>query len=401
VNKLVRLGDLLQVQNGFAFPSDNFVEPHLGFPLLRIRDLGTAQTQVGYVGEYREEFIVHRNDLLIGMDGNFECYRWDGPTALLNQRVCRLRNFSPELDPSYLYYWIAKKLREIHAQTSFITVKHISSRQILSLMIPLPPVDEQLRIAALLDRAALITDNTNAARGKVQAIIRALFLDTFGDPASNPKGWPLAEIGDLVERIDSGWSPVCGEGAPRQDQWGVLKLSAVRSTGFDGNEAKVLPNQSDARSELEVRDGDLLFTRKNTLGLVGTAAVVAGAPCRRMLPDTVFRLVPTKPARFKPEYLCALINLATFRPMIRQLASGSAASMPGISKGRLRRLAIALPPIDLQTAFAERVQFLEELSRRLDIAAAKAAAMSSALTSKLFAQAPKNGTGHVDAQAAE
>lgn len=290
------------------------------------------------------------------------------------------------LDRAYLFHWVrrAQVIDNLMAKATGARMPRADMSVLLGMSIPLPPLDVQQRIVGLLDRGTEIRHRANAARAKARAIIPAFFLDFFGDPARNPKGWPFAEIGDLVERIDSGWSPVCGDGAPRHHQWGVLKLSAVKSSGFDRNEAKVLPNQSDARPDLEVRDGDLLFTRKNTLDLVGAAAVVTGAPCCLMLPDTIFRLVPAKPELFKPEYLCALINLPTFRPLIRKLASGSASSMPGISKGRLMRLTLAVPPIDLQTAFAERVQLLEGLARRLDIAAAKAEAMTAALAAELF-----------------
>ena len=255
---------------------------------------------------------------------------------------------------------------------------------LLGMSLPLPPLGEQRRIVRLLDRAADIRRRANAACAKARAIIPALFLESFGDPATNPKGWPMVEIGDLVDRIDGGWSPTCGEGIPTHDQWGVLKLSAVKSSGFDAREAKPLPIQADARPELEVCNGDLLFTRKNTLDLVGTAVVVNGSPRRLMIPDTVFRLVPANPNSFRPEYLSTLINLATFRPIIRQLASGSAASMPGISKGRLLKLTVPLPAVQLQLAFAEHVQSLEALAGKLDATAGKAEAMAAGLSAEVF-----------------
>jgi type I restriction enzyme S subunit len=252
-----------------------------------------------------------------------------------------------------------------------------------------------------LDRAGEIRRRADAARAKARAIIPALFLDTFGDPATNPKGWPMVELGDLLERIDGGWSPTSGEKIASHDQWGVLKLSAVKASGFAGNKAKLLRDQADARPELEVRSGDLLFTRKNTLDLVGTAAVVNASASRRMIPDTVFRLVPATPNSFTPEYLCTLINLPTFRPAIRQLASGSAASMPGISKGRLQKLRVPLPTMTLQGAFAEQVHRLEAIARHLDAAAVKAEAMAAGLSAEVFGQSPENGNGYAVAQAAQ
>ena len=72
--------------------------------------------------------------------------------------------------------------------------------------IPLPPLDEQRRIVGLLDRAAEIRRRADAARAKARAIIPALFLDTFGDPATNPKGWPVVTLGDTIMLRASEWS---------------------------------------------------------------------------------------------------------------------------------------------------------------------------------------------------
>src|SRR5688572_22916188 len=82
-----RLGNLCRVQAGFAFESAAFVQGDSGLPIIRIRDITNDRTQVNYVGEYREEFLVDPGDYLVGMDGNFTVAKWCGPRALLNQRV--------------------------------------------------------------------------------------------------------------------------------------------------------------------------------------------------------------------------------------------------------------------------------------------------------------------------
>ena len=105
IASIVRLGNVLEVQSGFAFKKEYFSDTE-GVPLIRIRDLDAESTETKYSGPYRDEFLVGRGDFLIGMDGEFRCHIWKGPRALLNQRVCRLRNFAPSLDPMYLYYGI-------------------------------------------------------------------------------------------------------------------------------------------------------------------------------------------------------------------------------------------------------------------------------------------------------
>ena len=151
--KTVKLGDLLEVQNGYAFNSKQFSSEG-EVPLIRIRDLKAGvSTQTRYTGEYEDKYIVKKGDLLIGMDGEFRCYEWKGVDALLNQRVCRLQNFKGDLLKRYLLYVINNQLKEIEDVTGFTTVKHLSSTTIKKINLPLPPLAEQQRIVAKLDAA--------------------------------------------------------------------------------------------------------------------------------------------------------------------------------------------------------------------------------------------------------
>jgi len=289
--------------------------------------------------------------------------------------------------PEYIFHFVRRRSFRESCKANFTGSagqQRVPRSYLENVQFRLPPLDEQRRIVSLLDRAADIRRRADAARAKARAIIPALFLDMFGDPATNPKGWAVARLGDLLSRIDSGWSPVCGDGQPNNSEWGVLKLSAVKSFGFFGREAKCLKAGVSPRNDLEVQAGDLLFTRKNTLDLVGTAAIADSTSRFRMLPDTIFRLVPAAPQKVDGIYLCTMINLSSYRPVIRQLAAGAAASMPGISKGRLSSLTLPLPPLPLQAAFAEQARRIEATARALDAAAAKAEAMAAALSHDIF-----------------
>src|ERR1039458_2847688 len=125
-------------------------------PLIRIRSLKSGvETETRFSGEYDKKYVVNAGDLLIGMDGEFGCYEWKGGPALLNQRVCRLQGFASELVPRFLFYGVNSYLKAIEDVTGFATVKHISSRQILGIEFPLPPLREQRRIVGVLDEALM------------------------------------------------------------------------------------------------------------------------------------------------------------------------------------------------------------------------------------------------------
>src|SRR5271163_2288904 len=121
-----KLGDLLDVQNGYAFDSSSF-NASQGMPLIRIRDLKAGtETETRFVGDYEKKYIVKTGDLLIGMDGEFGCYEWKGNPALLNQRVCRLQSFTSGLVPRFLFYGVNSHLKAIEDATGYATVKHLS-----------------------------------------------------------------------------------------------------------------------------------------------------------------------------------------------------------------------------------------------------------------------------------
>lgn len=146
----IRLGDVADVQNGFPFKSELF-HREVGTPLIRIRDVNNTTTEHRYTGDYDRAFIVRRGDIIVGMDGDFKVARWQGDEALLNQRVCRLTLHSDGLMPAFFFLCLQPYLNAINAETSSITVKHLSSRSVEDIPLPLPPLREQHRIVAKIE----------------------------------------------------------------------------------------------------------------------------------------------------------------------------------------------------------------------------------------------------------
>ena len=172
--KTVKLGDMLEVQNGYAFNSKQF-DVDGDMPLIRIRDLKNAfETETCYTGEYEDKYMVQSGDLLIGMDGEFRCYEWQGGAALLNQRVCRLQNFHADLDQRFLLYAINSELKKIEDVTGFTTVKHLSSNTIKQIELSIPSLAEQQRIVAKLDAANSEFRNVNESIAKSKVNYLAL-----------------------------------------------------------------------------------------------------------------------------------------------------------------------------------------------------------------------------------
>ena len=166
-----RLGDVGQVLNGYAFKAELFTR-EAGMPLIRIRDVGSSASETFYSGDFDERYVVSAGDLLVGMDGDFNCALWRGPRSLLNQRVCKITVDEALYLPRFLDYVLLGYLKAINDATSSITVKHLSSRTIQDIPLPLPPMIEQREIVAELEKQFSRLDEAVASLQRVKANIK-------------------------------------------------------------------------------------------------------------------------------------------------------------------------------------------------------------------------------------
>jgi type I restriction enzyme S subunit len=154
----IELNLVADIQNGYAFSSEEFSKDS-GFPLIRIRDILKHETEDYYTGSYPEEFLVDKGDILIGMDGDFNASVWKGPRGLLNQRVCRVLPNSKNYFDKFLIICLQPYLNAINSETSAVTVKHLSSRSIQQIPLPLPPLPEQRAIVSKIEQLFSDLDN--------------------------------------------------------------------------------------------------------------------------------------------------------------------------------------------------------------------------------------------------
>ncbi len=281
------------------------------------------------------------------------------------------------LDRRYLAYFLRSPgtVEAISQKVAGARMPRADMSFVMSLPIPILALKEQQRVVDLLSRAENIVRMRREAEQKAKEIIPALFLDMFGDPATNLRGWDVKPLRQVVGSIDSGKSPRCLDQSRQSDEWAVLKLGSVTWGDYDETQHKTLPPDVPAFPSSEVHVGDVLLSRKNTYELVGAAAYVWRTGGRVLLPDLIFRLNIADASVLDAVYLWALLSTESKRRQLRGLASGAAASMPNISKERLAGLPIEVPPIRRQQQFANLVIDAHDLGS-LQIRASAAAAQT-------------------------
>lgn len=161
---LIRVAKII---NGYPLQSNHFSDRE-GVPVIRIRDVTAGYSQTFYKGDIPEGFWVFPGDIVIGMDGDFNSRIWKHVKALLNQRVCKIVPDESVLNKHFLAYLLPGYLQLINQETHSITVKHLSSKTIGEIPIPLPSIEEQHRIVARLDS---LLAQSKAARAELHKAI--------------------------------------------------------------------------------------------------------------------------------------------------------------------------------------------------------------------------------------
>lgn len=342
------VGELTEILSGFAFKSEQFNNSGEGLPLIRIRDVVEGVSDTYYSGDYKSEFLVKNGDALIGMDGQFNLACWRGGPALLNQRVCKIKATDERLYQGYLLRFLPAVLKEIEDRTPFVTVKHLSVKSLREIEIPLPPLPEQRRIAAILDKADVLRAKRREAIAKLDKLLQSVFLDMFGDPVTNPKGWPTRGIAELAQQLRDG--PFGSNLKSEHYQPSGIRVIRLQNIGvwrFLGNDAAYVSEEHFARlPRNHCRPGDVLI---GTLGDPNLRACILPESIERALNKADCLLFRPEPGLATAEYICGLMNCESLIQSASGLALGQ--TRLRISMGRLKELSVPLPPLEVQQRF--------------------------------------------------
>lgn len=289
---------------------------------------------------------------------------------------------SADIERAYLGYFLRSGhvVELISARTAGARMPRADMDFVFSLPIPLPPLPEQRCIVDLLSRAEGIVRLRRKAEKKAAELIPALFLDMFGDPATNPKGWSVRKVSEFVSRFEGGKNLQAGSenGSPYR----ILKVSAATSGQYLESESKPTPDGYVPPPNHIVRVGDMLFSRANTEELVGATAIVDRTNSKTLLPDKLWRMVWAEPA--EPLYMHALFQSPHVRQKLGKLSSGTSASMRNISQGKLFDLALPIAPYEWQKKFVERASSARSIVAQQSVATTKAQAAFDTLLANIF-----------------
>lgn len=305
-----------------------------------------------------------------------------------NQDIKAVIPVSEDVDPHYLYWFLRSQSRNVVTRgvKKGATVHSVQSGFIENLQVPMRPREDQRRIVDLLARAEGIVRLRREAQQKAAELIPAIFIDMFGDPATNSKQWPLVPMKELVGEFRYGTSQKSGlVGAP------VLRIPNVVDGSMNLQEVKLVALSAAEHERLRLLDGDLLFVRTNgNPDFVGRCAVyesevpsVAGFDGSNCVYASYLIRARLSDSRIAPTYLQAYLSGNRGRQLLRERAKTSAGQF-NLNIDGLGSLPVPLPPVSLQEAFAQRIDWVASIRDRQAAATSTAQASFDALLASTF-----------------
>jgi type I restriction enzyme, S subunit len=275
----------------------------------------------------------------------------------------------------YLYYWLKANKEQLQNLGNGATFKEVSKTTLSAVQILLPSLDEQRRLAAILDKADALLEKRRQAINKLNTLLQSVFFEMFGDPVSNPKGWKSVQLGEALELITYGLTV-----RPQYIDVGFPLISAreIRQGYIDfDNAPKISKEDFDRVSDKgKPKKDDILFSKT---GSIGHSAIV--------LSDQAFA-VSQNAARLKfseeivPEFGLHYLRLEMIQTLAKRTAKGNA--VKDLQLGDMRKFPFYLPPIDLQRKFLSNQRKLEEVKATMRGSYSSAQTMFRSLQQRAF-----------------
>lgn len=366
----IKLNEICDLQNGFAFKSSDYIDESstLSCRMSNIRPGGYFDIEYNarylpdeYIEKYNQ-FLLKDNDIVIAMTdladspkilGVPTLIQTNGKNILQNQRVGKL----VILDSERIFFpYLKLVLNDQQIRSQYKKYANgglqinLSKSDLLSIEILLPPLEEQKRIAAILDKADAIRQKRQKAIELADEFLRSVFLNMFGDPVTNPKGWRVHPLGDFITHANNGLS----RRRATEENIGqiVLRLQDVHYDGirFEKDLNRIDLDEKE-KERYSLSSGDILFVRVNgNPEYVGRSTVFTGYKEPVYHNDHLIRLKVSR--EYSPFFLSYLLNMKGGRKIIRGKLKTSAGQYT-VSQAGIESMQFMCPDIELQNKFCE------------------------------------------------
>jgi type I restriction enzyme S subunit len=377
--KLIKLGEIATFSQGqqIPIPIQNTEKFDGCDTFLRIINYTQNTDDYRYIPKQNPKYLVNKEDIVMVRYGAVG-FVGRGLSGVLANNLFKV-NYKKELvngDFLYRALWSGQVQKQLLNASQSTSMAALNFTSVAKIQIPLPPLETQQKIAAILDAADTLRQKDKALLAKYDELTQSLFLDMFGDPVSNPKGWEKVELGDVSKKITDGehQNPTAVEEGKH-----LVMAKDVLDDRVDFSNPRFVSDEDFKKyiSKCKPEFGDIV--------LVSRGATVGR--CTIVNTDIPFCLMGSvilikKSDAFKGEFISSLLKNNKFLKQLTNVSSASAQQAIYIS--HLKKLKIILPHLTIQNQFAERIAIIEQQKAIAQASLEKSEELFNSLLQKAF-----------------
>jgi len=377
--KPVKLGDTATFINGYPFKPTDWSEE--GLPIIRIQNLtGNAYESNFFSGKIADKYFVQNGDILISWSASLGIYEWYGGKAWLNQHIFKVVFDKTEIDKIFFKFLILEKLEEMKSMVHGATMKHITKGKFDNLDVKIPSLEVQQQIAALLDRADTLRQLDRQLLTHYDTLIQSVFLEMFGDPVKNEKGWEVQRL-EAISNVVSG---VAKNTKLEGDLVEVpyMRVANVQDGRLNLNEIKTINVFKRDYEKYLLSDNDILMTEGGDPDKLGRAAIWKSQIKNCIHQNHIFRVRPNF-SLINSLFLTTLIGSSYGKKYFLKAAKQTT-GIASINITQLKDFPALVPPLALQQRFAAIVTKIEAQKATAAAQAEASEALFQGLLQKAF-----------------
>ncbi|MDC0962936.1 restriction endonuclease subunit S [Euryarchaeota archaeon] len=362
--KMMKFSDVAEVVTGSTPPTKDPENYGDLIPFVKPPDLnGSVINETkSYLSEKGRKLarIIPRNSVLVGCIGTLGKIGIAGRELSTNQQINALVFNENLVYPRYGFHYCKTIGPLLKSMAPATTVSLVNKSRFSAIKMPVPPLDEQKRIAAILDKANEIEEQSKKTLLMRNNLIVSTFLEMFGDPVVNPKQWKLVSMKDLADKIGSGSTPRGGKKSYVENGISLVRSMNIHDDRFvEKDLAKITDEQANLLNNVILNENDVL------LNITGASVCRCAVVPSQILPARVNQhvcILRPKTTIIKSEYLLHCLISANYKKMLLQLSGGGGATREALTKEQIKHLQIPIPPIEMQNKFVKFIQSVNDLT---------------------------------------
>ncbi|HIQ89157.1 TPA: restriction endonuclease subunit S [Candidatus Galligastranaerophilus faecipullorum] len=343
----LKLGEIATFVNGYAFKPSDWNDT--GIPIIRIQNLTNDNANRNYYnGQLDEKYRVVRGDILISWSATIGVFEWTREDSYLNQHIFKVVFNKLKVNKSFFKYLIKQKINEMLAKVHGSTMKHITKSNFDNIPILLPDINEQDRIARILDKAEEIRTKKKLANEKLDEFLKSTFIDMFGNPVINSKQLPKVKLSDMGT-LARGKSKHRPRNAPEllNGPYPLIQTGDVANSGL------YLKTYNQTYSEMGLK--------QSKMWKAGTLCITIAANIAKTSILTFDACFPDSIVGFTNSDKCSIHYIQFWLMFLQAVLEAEApqSAQKNINLEILNSLELPYPPIEQQNQFAQIVQKVE------------------------------------------